>query len=184
MATLSGLEGKEIAAELAACAEDNLVQRLEGHIAGYMLTPAGKQAHHSLLVVDVQAPATQAALNAAYNSFLKLNGTCKQICTDWQIREPTGLPNDHKDYAYDRFVIEELADTHKRMIAGLTPMAAALDRFGLYPPRLTGALRRIRGGDIAAFARPMANSYHDIWMELHQDLLLSLQRKRSALDEG
>jgi hypothetical protein len=50
--------------------------------------------------------------------------------------------------------------------------------------RLAAALDRVRGGEVAAFARPMADSYHDIWMELHQDLLLSAGRERGAADEG
>jgi hypothetical protein len=60
----------------------------------------------------------------------------------------------------------------------------ALPRSAAYQNRLTAALDRVRGGNTAAFARPMADSYHDIWMELHQDLLLSAGRDRGAADEG
>jgi hypothetical protein len=28
----------------------------------------------------------------------------------------------------------------------------------------------------------MADSYHDIWMELHQDLLVTMQLQRTAAD--
>ncbi|MEY9988271.1 DNA-binding HxlR family transcriptional regulator [Streptomyces sp. V4I8] len=184
VAMFSGLAPDELARELAALTEDNLVLRREGRFAGYMLTPAGRQAHLPLLLVDVAAQATQAALSEAYDGFLPLNGEFKRICAAWQTSEPTGLPNDHSDGAYDRVIIERLADAHKRVVAVLAPLAAALGRFELYPSRLEGALGRIRSGDTAAFARPMADSYHEIWMELHQDLLLSLQRERSALDEG
>jgi len=182
---LAGLTPNDVARELAALAQDNLVQYRQGRLTGYMLTPAGQQVHISLLAVNVQAPSTQAALNKAYEEFLLLNGEFKQICTNWQVQESTGMPNDHSNDAYDRVILERLADTHKRIEEiVLTPLTAVLDRFGLYVPRLVGALERIRSGDTAAFARPMANSYHDIWMELHQDLLLSLQRKRSARDEA
>ncbi|WP_232681743.1 hypothetical protein [Nocardioides sp. R-C-SC26] len=43
---------------------------------------------------------------------------------------------------------------------------------------------RLRSGDNGAFARPMYNSYHDIWMELHEDLIVSLGRTRGSHDEG
>jgi hypothetical protein len=63
-------------------------------------------------------------------------------------------------------------------------LAMALPRFARYGRRLSAALSRLQGGDAAGFARPMADSYHDIWMELHNDVVLSLQRERSAADEG
>ncbi len=82
-------------------------------------------------------------------------------------------------------MISQLLDVHKRLVSSvLEPLEMALPRSAAYQNRLTAALDRVRGGDTAAFARPMADSYHDIWMELHQDLLLSAGRERGAADEG
>ena len=82
-------------------------------------------------------------------------------------------------------MISQLVHVHKRLLSCvLEPLEIALLRFAAYQVRLTAALDRVRGGDTAAFARPMADSYHDIWMELHQDLLLSAGRERGAADEG
>lgn len=181
---LSGLPADEVARQLATLAEDDLVRRREGRLAGCLLTPAGRQAHLSLLADEVGAPAVGAALGVAYEGFLPLNGDFKRICGSWQLHDATGLPNDHADADYDRAVVDRLAATHDRVAGLLGPLAGVLGRFGYYPPRLAAALDRVRGGDTAAFARPMADSYHDIWMELHQDLLLSLGRERSAHDEG
>ena len=58
----------------------------------------------------------------------------------------------------------------------------ALPRFASYALRLTRALERFKGGDGAALARPLSGSYHDVWMELHQDLLLSLAKERGDSD--
>jgi hypothetical protein len=33
-------------------------------------------------------------------------------------------------------------------------------------------------GDRAAFTAPLVESYHTVWFELHQDLLLTLGRQR------
>ncbi|MDT7726344.1 MAG: hypothetical protein QOI21_2920 [Actinomycetota bacterium] len=181
---LSGLPADAVRPELESLVEDKLVLRREGRFAGSMLTPAGKQAHEPLLADDVSAPATRAALETAYDAFLPINGDFKRICGSWQTRDETGEPNDHRDAAYDDSVITQLAVTHGKAIDALRPLARTLVRFGQYAPRLTDALTRVQAGDVTAFARPMADSYHDIWMELHQDLLLSLRRERSVHDEG
>jgi hypothetical protein len=81
-------------------------------------------------------------------------------------------------------VITELATVHTQAVGFLEPAGAVMPRFARYPLRLGAALRRVRGGEIAAFTKPLTESYHDVWMELHQDLLTSLGRVRSGADEG
>jgi DNA-binding transcriptional ArsR family regulator len=184
VAALSGLPPQEVGRVLADLASDGLVTRREGRFPGSMLTVDGRQAYLPLLAEDVASPTTQAVLEVCYAQFLPLNGEFKRICGDWQVRQDTKAPNDHGDADYDRSVVERLAEVHKQAVAVLAPLADGLRRVGTYPARLAAALERIRSGDNGAFARPMADSYHDIWMELHQDLLLSLQRERSAHDEG
>ncbi|QYN20919.1 MarR family transcriptional regulator [Amycolatopsis sp. DSM 110486] len=178
---LTGLPADEVAAEVAALVADGLAVRREGRLAGTMPTPAGRAAHPELLVADV-ADSTE-ALSAAYEAFLPVNGEFKRVCSAWQLR-PSGEPNDHSDAAYDAGVAESLAEVNANVTGLLDELTASAGRFGTYPVRLAGALRRVRAGETAAFARPMADSYHDIWMELHQDLLLSAGRERSAADEG
>jgi hypothetical protein len=52
-----------------------------------------------------------------------------------------------------------------------------------YQPRLNSALTAFSDGNTEALARPMTGSYHDVWMELHEDLLLALARQRTDEDE-
>jgi hypothetical protein len=54
--------------------------------------------------------------------------------------------------------------------------------FNRYVSRLRAALDRLRAGALDALTKPLSGSYHDVWMELHQDLLLALGRTRSAAD--
>jgi len=61
-------------------------------------------------------------------------------------------------------------------------LSAGLSRFRDYQDRLDAALDRLAAGDAAAFATPMSASYHCVWMELHQDLLLTLGRERDDAD--
>ena len=184
VAAICGLPAGDVAAQLAALAEERLIVRREGHLAGSTLTAAGRDAHAELLEGDVADPARRSALAAAYEAFLPVNGEFKRVCTDWQVRSDTGRPNDHTDRAYDDGVVARLGRIHDRITVVLKDLAAAIGRFGAYLGRLENALERVRGGDVAAFARPLVDSYHDIWMELHQDLLLSLRKERDAKDEG
>lgn len=161
-----------------------LVKLRTGRVGGYALTPAGRQSHPGLLSNHLTA-AEVAGVAAAYEAFLPVNGQFKQTCTRWQMR--TGSDgdqqvNDHSDPDYDAGVIGELEAVHEKAIAGLAAAVAVSARFCRYPARFDSALRRVREGDREAFARPMYASYHDIWMELHEDFLLTLGRGREKSD--
>ena len=42
-----------------------------------------------------------------------------------------------------------------------------------YGPRLESVLIRILDGESNMFTGVMCGSYHDVWMELHEDLILT-----------
>ena len=112
-------------------------------------------------------------LHAHYERFLELNEVFKQLCTDWQMRGDT--QNDHTDAAYDTACVtrlRELLDQSRDTIAGF---ASALPRMSRYERRLEESLARVTGGDVKAFTGVMCSSFHDVWMELHEDLIV-LQR--------
>ena len=52
--------------------------------------------------------------------------------------------------------------------------AGVMTRFGPYGPRLREAAEKVHGGDHHLFTGVMCSSYHDVWMELHEDLILTL----------
>jgi hypothetical protein len=182
---VTGLPTEQVQAEVERLIEGELVRRRKGRIGGLALLDAGKAAHRELLTDDVNSAAV-AALGGVYEAFLPLNGRFKELCTRWQLHNVGGSsePNDHTDAEYDQSVIADLAAIHAEATAALAPAGTALTRFDRYPARLAAALDRVRAGDIAAFTKPLTASYHDVWMELHQDLLTSLGRARSAGDEG
>jgi hypothetical protein len=175
----SDLEG--VLAELTA---EELVKLRTGRVGGYVLTKPGREAHPALLAAAV-TEGERAGVSRTYDAFIPANGQFKEVCTRWQVRSaPDGSqePNDHSDAGYDAAVIDDLGSVHKDVVDALAPAAEASPRFGRYAERFAAALERVRGGDQAAFARPMSHSYHDVWMELHQDLLLTLRRERDASD--
>lgn len=182
LAALSGVPAQQLEAVCAPLVTDGLVLRRGGPMAGYLLTAAGKQRAQELLTADPATIAGRPALAAFDAEFLPSNADFKQLCHRWQVR-PDGAPNDHTDPAYDDAIVADLAVFHAGFVPVLDRFAGELPRFDRYAPRLTAALRRLQAGDPGAFARPMYDSYHDIWMELHNDVVLSLGRARGAADE-
>ena len=90
--------------------------------------------------------------------------------------------NDHADARYDREIVDRLTSHDRQCEPMFDDLSAGLSRFRDYQERLDAALDRLAAGDAAAFATPMSASYHCVWMELHQDLLLTLGRERDDAD--
>ena len=184
VAEVTGLAADEVDGHLASARSAGEAQRREGRVSGWSLMGDGRIRHQELLDADLDSAGCRALLASTYPGFVKLNGRFKQICTDWQIRTVGGsqVPNTHDDPGYDKAVIGALRQVHGEVEPICTALAASLARMGLYHPRLTSALSRVESGDRDGFTRPLANSYHDIWMELHEDLLTGLKLARTAAD--
>jgi cytochrome c5 len=143
----------------------------------WQLNAAGREHYAAELAADV-AGADLAALKEPYHTFLQLNEAFKALCTDWQL--VNGAPNDHSDAAHDARVIDGLATVHKAAIPVLDSLAAGLARLAGYAPRLEVSLQRLRSGETNMFTGVMCGSYHDVWMELHEDLILTQGIDRAA----
>jgi DNA-binding MarR family transcriptional regulator len=164
---------------------EGLVRYRDGRVSGWQLTDAGRQRHDAGLGSARAEPGWQEPVTSGYALFLARNRELKEICTAWQMRTLTDgstAINDHRDAAYDRTVIERLTGHDLQCEAMFEKLAAGLSRFSDYRQRLDQALDRLTAGDTTAFATPMSASYHCIWMELHQDLLLTLGRERDDAD--
>lgn len=178
---LAAITGADLGAVLDELVSEELVKLRTGRIGGYTLTKEGR-AVHPALVAETVTDGERAGVEETYAAFLPANARFKEVCTRWQMKDGGQEPNDHADAEYDAKVVEDLASTHDAVVAALGPAQAAAPRFGRYVDRFAAALARVRGGEQAAFARPMNHSYHDVWMELHEDLLLTLGRERDASD--
>jgi hypothetical protein len=119
-------------------------------------------------------------LKDCYERFMQLNPRVLKVSSDWQVRREGGIdtPNDHTDAAYDEEVIERLCSLHSRTCTCMAMITEAAPRFGTYGPRFDACVERLRSGDHSAFTAPLAESYHTVWFELHQDLLLTLGLER------
>jgi hypothetical protein len=171
-------------AEVKSTLDDLVAQQLasyrDGRLSGFTLTPAGRAEHARLLAAELDAFGVRAAVHAAYARFLAHNADLLTVCTAWQLREDGGqaVVNDHSDGEYDAEVIERLAAIHAHAEPICQELAASLERYAGYAPRLTSALERVREGDHDWFTKPMIASYHTIWFELHEDLLATLGIQR------
>lgn len=143
---------------------------------GFRLSPEGKTRLVALLEAD-RAEVDQDALARAYDDFCGFNGDLKQIITDWQVT-PAGTPNDHTDVGYDAAVIARLTTLYDGFAPLLATLGTVAGRLGGYPRRFTHALERIAAGETTWVARPIMDSFHTVWFELHEDLIQLSGRTR------
>ncbi len=135
----------------------------------YMLTPAGR----SRIDDHISSSHAVSSLSGLYETFLGMNVEFKQICTDWQVRG--GEPNTHDDESYDKECIDRLVTLFEGASPVLTEMSSSVPRIEIYRQRLNEALAVVVSGSTQRFTGVMCESFHDIWMELHEDLIM-LQR--------
>jgi phosphoenolpyruvate-protein kinase (PTS system EI component) len=176
ISALSLVELSDVQAELSALLAEALVKHIPAR-SMWQLTPSGRELHLSLITGFVGDAAEE--LRKPYDSFLAHNDRFKKLCIAWQTNLD-GSPNDHTNADYDALRIADLSVFHDEICDVVNGFAAALPRFGAYFPRLASALVRLRDGDAKAFTGVMCDSYHDIWMELHEDLIQLLQINRTA----
>ncbi len=137
----------------------------------WRLTPAGKEHHLEVLVADIAATGADEALAVDYHPFMAINERFKELCGEWQLKD--GQPNDHTDASYDAAVIAKLVALHNEAEPVVAAMGVAVPRFAPYASRLAQTCQRVVAGETKMFTGVMCGSYHDVWMELHEDLLLT-----------
>jgi pyruvate,orthophosphate dikinase len=140
------------------------------------LTQEGKDRLAALLDAE-RLSLDHAALSALYEEFDLHNTALKEIVTAWQLH-PDGSANDHYDGTYDGAVVASLVGAGAAAQSLVMRIAQTVPRLDSYPPRLATALERVQAGEHRYIANPMADSYHQIWFELHEDLLGLLGRSR------
>ena len=163
-----GVHPTEILERLVA---DGYVRHIEKRDM-YSLLPSGKERHEALLAAYA-GDEVRTGLAAPYERFLELNEEFKKLCTDWQLRN--GAPNDHNDATYDGDCAARLAALHDASLPVTEAMAVTVPRLARYSARLARAVESVANGETNRFTGVMCESYHDVWMELHEDLIV-LQR--------
>jgi hypothetical protein len=170
------LKGRVSPDDLAATlAEDvtNTVEQLVG--TGLLIdnttlriSPSGR-ARLSELLTEERAGIDSAALAAAYSDFHSVNADFKALVTDWQLnRNATALAR--------------MDDVHERVLPIIAAAAAQLPRLDAYRAKLRAALNKVNAGEVAWLTKPLVDSYHTVWFELHEELILAsgMTREQAA----
>jgi hypothetical protein len=144
---------------------------------GLRLTPQGRELHAAWARVD--AGEIEATVERAYVRFLTLNAELIRVCNDWQVR-PGGTANDHRDPTYDWAIVDRLVTIDERVAPILRATSGNVSRFGPYGRRLRSARERVNEGEHEWLTSPRIDSYHTVWMQLHEDLLMALGRDRAS----
>lgn len=175
LAAAMGTSGEDAAAQTADAVASGEAAERSGQVT---LTDDGEAALRRLL--EASPARSDPDLAASYERFLLVDEEVRRAATDWQVRRYGGaeMPNDHKDPEYDQSVIDRLRAVHDRASALIRQMEARLPRLAPYRTRLAGCIDRLLAGDRAAFTAVIQDSYHTVWFQLHQDLLLTLGRPR------
>jgi hypothetical protein len=142
-----------------------------------MPTPEGTAAAAGLLRLR---PGSQeeTELDKLFDGFLPVNRRLRDVCSAWQTR-PDGTPNDHSDGGYDDATRDRLDEVHSAIGPVLRRMAGVQPRLAGYRPRLQDALDKFDEGESNWLASPLMDSYHTVWMQLHQELILMLGLTRA-----
>jgi pyruvate,orthophosphate dikinase len=166
----------------AAIAEFEAAGLVESTKLGYRATDLGRTRADELYAYEREQAGE--VIDDVYDSFVPINDDIKQIVTDWQMRQVDGelTVNDHSDSRHDQRVIARLRRTDAKVSAALGPLSDALNRFDLYPRRLRRALTLIGEGDHSMLAAPLKDSYHTVWFELHEELIILSGRSRADVE--
>lgn len=178
VAALVGLDASAVTSELEQLRSSELVLYREGRLTGWALTPAGRKAQEAALRHEIDACGARDAVFDAYKRFLDLNTDLLQICTAWQMKDEATI-NDHSDESYDVEVIDQLHALHDKVEPIITDLEQILDRYCGYRGRLQSSLDKLRAGENEWFTKPLIDSYHTVWFQLHEDLLNTLGIERS-----
>ena len=141
---------------------------------GAMLLPGGRTWVEEQLAAE-RAAIDTATLDGIYERFLPLNHRFKQLVTAWQ-----QTSSDAQDDAAWTALLAESERLHRDFAEVLSASADVASRLATYPARFEQALQAMRDGDTSMLAAPLKDSYHTVWFEFHEELIVLCGRDRAA----
>jgi hypothetical protein len=143
------------------------------------ISPEGRE-RLNVLLAEERSGVDQNTLAKSYDDFRAVNNEFKALVSGWQIKD--GQPNSHDDPEYDAAVLNRLDNVHQQVRPVIAAITTLLPRLGSYAKKLDSALAKVNAGDTIWLARPIIDSYHTVWFELHEELIgaLGLTREQEA----
>lgn len=114
-----------------------------------------------------------------HERFERVNELMLAAMDAWQqVRVGPGkIPNDHSDADYDNKVIARIDGIIVKVGDLLAQLGKRVERFNRYPIRFEAAMERVES-DKRYVSDPRVESVHNIWFEMHEDILLLLGKER------
>lgn len=156
--------------EVAASGSSLIAAGLLVELSGRVRLTSGGRERYAELVARERSAIDALALQAAYHDFCILNADLKTIISDWQARDDR-LGADRGEEANGLAVAKRLSDLHRAFLPLADRLSEVRPRLDGYRRRLSEALAHIDAGELEYVSRPIIDSYHTIWFELHEDLL-------------
>ncbi|HEX4108097.1 MAG TPA: hypothetical protein VHX88_08180 [Solirubrobacteraceae bacterium] len=179
VAAATGRSDADAAEALAALAAAGDVQERAGR---FRVTREGRDRLDAELAQERQG-VDAGTVKSLYEEFTPFNTRLKEIVHRWQMRDGD-QPNDHSDSAYDQGVLSELYALDEDLKSLFSRIAGLVPRLAPYPGRFASALEKVKAGQHEWLLKPLADSYHTVWFELHEDLigLAGLSRVQEAAE--
>lgn len=151
--------------------------RVAEHRGLWKVTDAGRESLEAAYESERRS-VDSAVVDASYETFCKLNTSLKEAVTAWQLK-PDGQINDHADALYDQDVLARIAALRTDIGELLRTLTQQLPRLASYDNRFESSLQKALAGDGAFVASPAVDSFHNVWFELHEDLIRISGRTRA-----
>jgi hypothetical protein len=179
IATAAGMTAREAGAALTDACAAALVQAVQGGVPArggsdpaapetFALAAGGHVALGALLARERR---DHAALARAYEAFMAVDTRVKAAITGWQLASTGAARLAHG---------AALRNVGAEAGAAVDRLTALVPRYAAYARRVGTAREALRAGDERYVASPRVDSLHQVWFELHQDLLLTLGRERGT----
>ncbi len=150
---------------------------------GWSITDEGRRTLGEWLHREIAAGDAGAVVDEAYRRFGSLNSAFLEACRRWQVIDTSSgpRPNRHDDPEYDADAVVTIIGTVDELDAVvLVPLARSLSRFDRYRRRFAAARQHVLADEHDYLTRPLVDSFHTIWFEVHEDLLATTGRSRST----
>jgi hypothetical protein len=142
------------------------------------LTAEGRARLGELLAAE-RAAVDAAAADRVYEGFGTINADFKSVISQWQVERADSAGADTAGA-----VLERVGELHRAVVPVIQAAADLVPRLAAYAGRLDAALRLAQAGDMAWLTRPLVDSYHTVWFELHEELIGLAGRTRAGEAES
>jgi hypothetical protein len=136
------------------------------------LTEAGRARLVELLTAE-RATVDADAAAEVYQRFVDINADFKSLISQWQLTRDSAGPDEVAT------VLNRVDDVHRAVSPVVASASDLVPRLAAYAQRLDDAVRRAHD-DTSWLTRPMVDSYHTVWFELHEELLGMAGRTRAS----